>query len=335
MTKTLIIAEAGVNHNGSLEMACRMVDVAKDMGADLIKFQTYIPENLVTKKAPLAAYQKKNQKEESQYEMLKKLALSFDEFSYLSDYCKKVGIPFISTPFDMDSIEFLCKLNMPFWKIPSGEITNYPYLKKIASFSQPIILSTGMSTMEEVEAAVDLCVKNGSKDISLLHCTTEYPAPIESVNLKAMDTLKERFHMPVGYSDHTKGIEASVIAVAHGASIIEKHFTLDCSLPGPDHKASLDPESFKEMVKAIRRTETLLGDGIKEPCLVELANREVARKSIVAARNISRGEIFTEQMLSTKRPGNGICPMRWEELIGKVASREYNVEEQIDASECE
>jgi len=334
MNKTLIIAEAGVNHNGSLELACRMVDAAADMGADLIKFQTYVPQNLVTRSAPLAAYQKRNQEEESQFEMLRKLALSFEEFTSLANYCQNRGVAFLSTPFDMDSIDFLHGLHMPFWKIPSGEVTNYPYLKKIASFGDPIVLSTGMCSMDEVEAAVALCRANGCGEITLLHCTTEYPAPMESVNLRAMDALRERFGVSVGYSDHTEGIEAAVAAVARGASVIEKHFTLDRTLPGPDHKASLEPPVFAEMVRAIRQTELLLGSGIKEPCGAELGNRAVARKSIVAARNIAKGEIFTDDLLTTKRPGDGICPMRWEELMGKSAKRDYRKDEKIHADEC-
>lgn len=334
MNKTLIIAEAGVNHNGSLEMACRMVDAAAEMGADLIKFQTFVPENLVTRTAPLAAYQKKNQAEESQFEMLRALALSFEDFERLAAYCKERGIAFISTPFDTDSVDFLHGLHMPFWKIPSGEITNYPYLKKISSFGEPIILSTGMCTMEEVAAAVALCRENGCGDLTLLHCTTEYPAPFESINLRAMDALRERFGVSVGYSDHTEGIEAAIAAVARGASVIEKHFTLDRNLPGPDHKASLETATFAAMVRGIRAVEQMLGSGIKEPSEIELGNRAIVRKSIVAAREIAKGEIFTDEILTTKRPSGGICPMRWQELIGKQASRSYGKDEQIDATEC-
>lgn len=334
MNKTLIIAEAGVNHNGSLEMACRMVDTAAEVGADLIKFQTFIPEKLVTRTAPLAAYQKENQKEKSQYDMLRALALSFEEFEQLAAYCKSRGIAFISTPFDMESVEFLHGLHMPFWKIPSGEITNYPYLKKIASYGEPIILSTGMCTLEEVEAAVALCRENGCGDLILMHCTTEYPAPMHSVNLYAMDTMREYIGVPVGYSDHTDGFEAALAAVARGATVIEKHFTLDRALPGPDHKASLEPATFAAMVRGIRNVEQLLGSSTKAPNEIELGTRSVVRKSIVAAREISKGEIFTDDLLTTKRPGDGINPMRWQELIGKRASRDYERDEQIDATEC-
>ncbi len=331
--KVLIIAEAGVNHNGSLDMALKMVDAAVKMGADLIKFQTYIPENLVTRSAPLAEYQQKNQSEESQFEMLRKLALSFPEFEKLSKYANDAGITFISTPFDLESVDFLHTLNMPLWKIPSGEITNYPYLKKIASFKEKIILSTGMSSEKEVEDAVRLIKENGTEDLTLLHCTTEYPAPYDSVNLRAMDTLRAKFGLPVGYSDHTKGNTAAIAAVARGAAVIEKHFTLDNNLPGPDHKASLEPAAFKEMVDGIRLCEELLGDGRKQPSVAELPNRAVARKSIVCQKDIKRGEIFTEDNLTTKRPGDGVCPMEWEHVMGRTASRDYRKDEKIDASE--
>lgn len=329
----LIIAEAGVNHNGSITLAKKMVDAAVQMGADVIKFQTYIPENLVTQSAPMAAYQKKNTDDASQYAMLKKLALSFAEFEELAAYCRKRGIAFLSTPFDMDSIDFLSGMDMPFWKIPSGEITNYPYLAKIASLGAPMMLSTGMCDLAEVEAAVALCREKGSKNITLLHCTTEYPAPADSVNLCALDTLRTHFPYPVGYSDHTKGILAAVAAVAHGATVIEKHFTLDSAMEGPDHRASLEPAEFAEMVRAVRAVEEMLGDGKKEPSPAELPNRAVARKSIVAAKDIAAGEIFSPENLTTKRPGDGICPMRWPQLLGKTATRNYGKDEQIDDGE--
>lgn len=335
MSKVFIIAEAGVNHNGSIELAQKMVDAAIDMGADIVKFQTYVPERLVTRNAPLADYQRKNQDEDSQFAMLKKLSLSFDEFRSLADYCSKRGVPFMSTPFDEMSVEFLHSLGMNCWKIPSGEITNYPYLKKIASFGEKVIMSTGMSTIDEVSDAVALLREFGTDDITLLHCTTEYPAPIDSVNLYAMDALREKFNVNVGYSDHTADIFTATLAAARGASVIEKHFTLDKNLPGPDHKASLTPSEFSDMVKSIRKVETVLGSVIKEPCTAELSNRSVARKSIVADLDISKGEIFTEKNLTTKRPGLGINPMKWNSLIGKTAKRSYKSDERIDESELE
>ncbi len=333
--KTLIIAEAGVNHNGSLKSALEMVDVAVKMGADIIKFQTFIPEKLVTDTAPMANYQQKNVTDGgSQYQMLKKLSLSFDDFRQIYTHCAEVGIKFISTPFDIESADFLHSLGMDCWKIPSGEITNLPYLRKIASFGEKIIMSTGMCNMNEVEAAVSL-VKNSASDISLLHCTTEYPAPFESVNLRAMKTLADAFGYPVGYSDHTAGIEAAVAAVALGATIIEKHFTLDKTLPGPDHKASLEPNEFAQMVSAIRNTEKMLGSGEKSPNAVELGNRAVARKSIVAAKAIKAGEFFCEENLTVKRPGTGLSPMLWDTLLGKRAMKSYAKDEQIYEQELE
>ena len=335
MGKVLVIAEAGVNHNGNMDLAYKMIDAAKEMGADILKFQTYVPERLVTRNAPLADYQRKNQAEDSQFEMLRKLALSFDEFRALAEYCKKRGMTFMSTPFDEDSVEFLHTLGMNFWKIPSGEITNYPYLKKIASYGEKVIMSTGMSTIDEVSDAVALLREFGTYDITLLHCTTEYPAPLESVNLCAMDALREKFNVKVGYSDHTADIFTAIAAAAHGAQVIEKHFTLDKNLPGPDHKASLTPSEFSEMVLGIRKVETVWGSGIKEPCEAELSNRSVARKSIVADLDISKGEIFTEKNLTTTRPGLGITPMKWNSLIGKTAKRSYKSDERIDESELE
>ncbi len=278
----------------------------------------------------MAEYQKKNMGEEkSQKDMLKSLALSYDDFRELADYCKKVGIMFLSTPFDIGSVHFLDSLQ-DIWKIPSGEITNYPYLVEIAKTKKKIILSTGMCTMDEVEASLKVLKDNGATDITLLHCTTDYPAPLESVNLKAMLTLKEKFGCPAGYSDHTKGIEVSVAAVAMGAEVIEKHFTLDRNMPGPDHKASLEPDELKELVNAIRNVEKALGDGNKKPTESELQNRNVARKSIVALKPIKKGELLSEDNLTTKRPGNGISPMRWNEIIGTHAKRDYEEDELID-----
>lgn len=330
MSKTLIIAEIGVNHNGNIDTAKKMIEVAKECGADIVKFQTFNTDALTSKFAKMAEYQKKNMGEEkSQKDMLKSLALSYDDFRELADYCKKVGIMFLSTPFDIGSVHFLDSLQ-DIWKIPSGEITNYPYLVEIAKTKKKIILSTGMCTMNEVETSLKVLKDNGATDITLLHCTTDYPAPLESVNLKAMLTLKDKFGCPVGYSDHTKGIEVSVAAVAMGAEVIEKHFTLDRNMPGPDHKASLEPSELKELVDAVRNVEKALGDGNKKPTESELQNRNVARKSIVALKPIKKGELLSEDNLTTKRPGNGISPMRWNEIIGTHAKRDYEEDELID-----
>lgn len=327
---TLIIAEAGVNHNGSLELAKQLAKVAKEAGADIVKFQTAKPESLVSKQAKMAEYQKENiGKEMSQLDMLKKLLLSFGDFVELSNYCKEIGIQFLSTPFDLESIDFLNDLGCDVWKIPSGEITNYPYLVKIAKTSKKIILSTGMCTLEEIRDAVDVLEKNGAGSISLLHCTTQYPTPYEDVNLNAMITLKNEFSKEVGYSDHTKGIEVPVAAVAMGAAIIEKHFTLDRNMEGPDHKASLEPDELAKMVESIRNIEAAFGNGIKKPADSEISNISVARKSIVAKRKITKGEIFTEDNLTTKRPGNGINPMRWNEIIGQKAIMDFDEDDLI------
>ncbi|TYZ24514.1 N-acetylneuraminate synthase [Selenomonas ruminis] len=329
MGKTLIIAEAGVNHNGSLEMAKKLVDTAYECGADVVKFQTAKLDSLVSKNAQMAEYQKKNiGVEESQKDMLKKILLSFDDFIELSGYCKKVGIKFLSTPFDIDSIHFLNDMQN-IWKIPSGEITNYPYLVEIAKTHKEVILSTGMAEISEIEDAVNLLKDNGAGKISILHCTTEYPTPIEKVNLNVMKNLKKHFRCPVGYSDHTQGIEVDLAAVALGAEIIEKHFTLDRSLPGPDHKASLEPEELKAMVRGIRKVESALGTEEKKPSVDEIANRVVARKSIVAKRNIAAGEILTEDNITTKRPGTGINPMHWKNVLGTRAVRDFCEDELI------
>lgn len=325
-----IIAEAGVNHNGSVEIAKKLIEKAKDIGADCIKFQTFITENLVTTDAKKADYQVKNTKSEtSQFEMLKKLELSFEQFAELKMYCEQIGIDFLSTAFDFDSIEFLTQLGMKFWKIPSGEITNLPYLERIGRTGMPVVLSTGMCDLKETEDAVNVLKSVGCKNIVIMHCTTEYPAKKEECNLRAMDTLKEAFGFPVGYSDHTEGILAPVIAVSRGAVMIEKHFTLDRSMEGPDHIASLDVEQFAEMVKQIRMTEKALGDGIKKPSEIEILNKKVARKSIVAKCDIKKGEIFTEDNLTVKRPGNGISPMRWHEILGTSSDRDYKKDELI------
>ncbi len=328
--RILIIAEAGVNHNGSLEIAKKLIDTAKECGADIVKFQTAKLSSLVSKSAPMAEYQKENTgKEESQKDMLSKLLLPFDDYKLLSDYCKAVGIKFLSTPFDVESIEFLDPL-LDIWKIPSGEITNYPYLVKIAKTGKDIILSTGMCTMQEVEDAVKVLKDNDAGKITILHCTTNYPTPMEDVNLKAMLTLKERFGCDVGYSDHTRGIEVPIAAAALGATVLEKHFTLDRNMEGPDHKASLEPDELREMVRAVRNIEMALGTGIKEPTDAELKNRLVARKSIIAARDIKKGELLTEENLTTKRPGNGISPMKWNEVTGTSAIRDFAEDELIE-----
>ena len=325
-----IIAEAGVNHNGSLALAKQMVDKAKEAGADCIKFQTFIPENLVSKRAIKAEYQKMNTApEESQLDMLRKLELPFDAFTELKGYCGIIGIEFLSTAFDFESVEFLNRLGISRWKIPSGDITNLPYLIKIAKSGKPVILSTGMSTMGDIKAAVNILRENGTEEITLLHCTTEYPAPYEDVNLNAMITMRNEFHLPVGYSDHTQGIGVPIAAAALGATVIEKHFTLDRNMEGPDHKASLEPEELKAMVDAIRKIELSLGTGDKKPAASELHNMEVARKSIIAKCNIKKGEIFTEENLTVKRPGNGISPMKWFEILGQAAGKDFEEDELI------
>ncbi len=331
MNHTLIIAEAGVNHNGSLELAKKLVDAAYESGADIVKFQTAKLSSLVTKTAPTAEYQQENMGQElSQAEMLKKLLLSFDNFRELSQYCKSVGIQFLSTPFDLESIDFLEEIGCTFWKIPSGEITNLPYLERLARTEKPIIISTGMCTLEEVSDAVDILKQNHAGKIILLHCTTQYPAPYLEVNLNAMQTLQKEFGFEVGYSDHTKGIEVPIAAVAMGATVIEKHFTLDRNMEGPDHKASLEPDELAAMVKAIRNIELAAGTGEKKPSESEKKNIVIARKSIIASRNIKKGEIFTENNLTTKRPGNGISPMKWYEILGTRASRDFDEDEMIE-----
>jgi len=331
MNKTLIIAEAGVNHNGKLELAKKLVDAAKIAGADIIKFQTFISKNVVSRNAKKAEYQKRNQiNDESQLEMVQKLELSFSEFTELDHYCKHKGIEFMSTAFDFDSIDFLDGLEMDKWKIPSGEITNLPYLMKIASLKKPVILSTGMSNMEDIESAIKVLKDNGTGELTVLHCTTEYPTPFKDVNLKAMNTIKDTFGVKIGYSDHTKGIEVPIAAVALGATVIEKHFTLDRNMEGPDHKASLEPDELKVMVDSIRHIELALGNGMKQPAESEKKNMAIARKSIIASRDIKAGELFTEENLTVKRPGDGISPMKWFEVIGKTATRDFEEDELIE-----
>lgn len=332
---TIIIAEAGVNHNGSIDIAKQLVLKAKEAGVDYIKFQTFKASKLVTRSAKQADYQQHSIgcQEESQYQMLKRLELSPKEHMILIDYCCELGIKFFSTAFDFDSIDYLHSLNLGLWKIPSGEVTNYPFLKRVAAFNEKTILSTGMCEMQDVRNAVEALYENGlsKENLILLHCNTEYPTPFEDVNLKAMDTLRKEFGVEVGYSDHTKGIEIPIAAVALGASVIEKHFTLDRTLPGPDHKASLEPDELKAMVGAIRNTEIAVGgDGFKHISNSERKNIAVARKSIVAACDIRKGDIYTEQNLTVKRPGNGISPMRWEEVLGQSAKKDFFEDELIE-----
>ncbi|MGI5090965.1 N-acetylneuraminate synthase [Treponema socranskii] len=330
---TIIIAEAGVNHNGSIELAKKMVDSAKSFGVDYIKFQTGKPELVTSKFALMADYQKKNiGKDESQLDMIKKIMLKAEDFPVLKKYCDDIGIKFCSTPFDLISIDVLVPLGMDFMKVPSGEITNLPYLRKIAAIKIPVVMSTGMSTLGDIEAALDVLYKGGLSidDITLLHCNTEYPTPFVDVNLKAMLTLKQCFGTKVGYSDHTKGIEVSIAAVAMGATVIEKHFTLDRTLPGPDHIASLEPKEMQKMVRAIRNIEQSMGNGLKYVTDSERKNMAIARKSIVAACDIKIGDVFTERNLITKRPGNGISPMLWDKIVGTKASRNFKEDELIE-----
>ena len=334
MEKVYIIAEAGDNHNGDFNTALKLVDVAKRAGADCVKFQTFVTEEIISKYAEMAEYQKKNTgKEESQFEMVKRLELSFDEFRKIKEYCDRVGIQFLSTTFDLKSVDFLNELGVPFFKIPSGEITNYPYLIKIAHTGKPVVMSTGMCEPDEILAAINVLEKNGSGEITLLHCNTEYPTPLKDVNLYAMRTMKKMFGKKVGYSDHTKGIEVPVAAVALGACVIEKHFTLDKNMPGPDHKASLEPDELGRMVKNIRNIEIALGDGVKRVSESERKNIAIARKSIVARRNIQEGEILTEENLAVKRPGTGINPMQWMEVLGTRAVRDFKEDELIEIRE--
>ncbi len=330
---TIIIAEAGVNHNGNYEMALRMVDEAKRAGADYVKFQTAKPELVISTFAPKAEYQKETTGDgESQLEMCKAIHLPLTDYKPLKDYCDKVGIGFMSTPFDLVSIDVLEPLNMDYYKIPSGEITNLPYLRKIAAKGRPVIMSTGMSELPEIEAAMKVLENGGLKreQIILLHCNTQYPTPMADVNLRAMLDIRDSLRVRVGYSDHTQGIEVPIAAVAMGAEVIEKHFTLDKTLPGPDHKASLEPQELKAMVDAIRNIEQALGDGHKHVSDSERPNIIVARKSIVAARDIKKGEILTEDNITVKRPGNGVSPMLWDEVIGTAAKRDFAYDELIE-----
>lgn len=329
----IIIAEAGVNHNGDYELAKQLVIKAKEAGVDYVKFQTAKPELVISKFAEMAEYQKANTgKIESQLEMCKKIHLKLEDYKPLKAFCDEVGVKFISTPFDLVSIDILEELDMDFWKIPSGEVTNYPYLVKIAKTHRPVIMSTGMCEVGEVRDAVNVLLENGlfRDQISLLHCNTEYPTPFQDVNLKAMNNLAEELGMQVGYSDHTVGIEVPIAAVAMGAEIIEKHFTLNHNMLGPDHKASLEPNELKQMVESIRNIEKAFGDGKKHVSNSERKNIAIARKSIIAAKCIKKGEIFTEENLAVKRPGNGVNPMCWNEVIGKTAVRDFVEDELIE-----
>lgn len=328
-----IIAEAGVNHNGSIELAKKLIDVAVEAKVDAVKFQTFKAENLVSKNAQKANYQKENMtdNDDSQFNMLKKLELDVDTHNELISYCNSKNIMFLSTPFDLKSIDMLNELKLPIFKIPSGEITNLPYLRHIGSLKKEVILSTGMADIGEIEDALDVLIKAGTlkENITVLHANTMYPTPMEDVNLKAMVTIGNTFDVAFGYSDHTLGIEVDIGAVAIGASCIEKHFTLDKTMEGPDHKASLEPDELKAMVQGIRNIELALGSSIKKPSPSETPNIQIARKSIVASRSIKKGDILTEENLSIKRPANGINPMRWDEIVGTVALKDYDEDELI------
>lgn len=333
MSKVFIIAEAGVNHNGSIELAKKLIDVAVEAGADAVKFQTFKADKLVSKCAQKADYQKQiTSVDETQYEMLKKLELDENAHRVLISYCKDKEIMFLSTPFDHDSIDLLNSFEMPIFKIPSGEITNLPYLRHIGGLGKEVILSTGMATLDEVKDALEVLIKSGTsiEEITVLHATTEYPCPIDEVNLRAMHTISNAFEIKVGYSDHTQGIEVPIAAVAMGACVIEKHFTLDREMEGPDHNASLEPNDLRILVQSIRHVEQSLGDGIKRPTKSEVRNMLAARKSVVASRDIKAGESFSLDNISVKRPGIGISPMRWDDVIGSPAKRNFLADELIE-----
>lgn len=333
MSKVFIIAEAGVNHNGSLKIAKRMIEVAVDAGADAVKFQTFKAEEVISKTAPKTEYQRKTTNaKESQLDMAKRLELGAAAHRQLIQYCKKKGILFLSSPFDLESIELLNKFGLKIFKIPSGEIANLPYLRRMGSLGRKIIMSTGMATLREIGDALNILMKAGTarNNITVLHCNTEYPTPLQDVNLKAMLTIKNNFRVNVGYSDHTRGIEVPIAAVALGATVIEKHFTLNKKMRGPDHKASLEPEELKAMVCGIRNIEKTMGSGIKRPSPSEFKNRLIIRKSIVATRDITKGEIFSQENITVKRPATGISPMRWDKVIGKVAKRDFKKDESIE-----
>ena len=331
--KTIVIAEAGVNHNGSLIIAKKMIKVAKDCGADFVKFQSFKAQNIVTKNSEMAEYQKTNlnDKKLTQFEMLKKLEINKNFHISLIRYCKKINIKFLSTPFDIENIELLNQLKLSYLKIPSGEITNYPYLKKIGSLNKKIFISTGMSTLNEIKSALDILLKSGTKknNIYILHCNTAYPTPYKDVNLRAMQTIKDKFGNNVGYSDHSLGDEVSICAVALGAKVIEKHFTLSRKMIGPDHVASLEPSELKVMIDKIRNIEKSLGSKIKKISRSEKINKKIARKSIVAKKYIKKGETFSENNITVKRPGNGLSPMNWKKVIGKKSKKNFKPDQQI------
>lgn len=331
--RCLVIAEAGVNHNADFDIAIRLIDAAVESGADVVKFQTAIPSHVVTDKAKMAAYQIKNTGvSESQLEMTRKIHLPLEAFVDLSEYCKTQNISFATTAFDMVSLEFINKLDMPFNKIPSGDVTNLPYVRRIGKIGLPVILSTGMCNLSEIEAAIEVLLQAGLDQsmITVLHCTSSYPAPFKDLNLKAISTIRDMFNVKVGYSDHSLGIEISIAAVALGATVIEKHLTLDKSMPGPDHIASIEPYEFKLMVEAIRNIEISLGDGDKRPVESELANIEIVRRSIVAKSRIQKGDVFSEANLTCKRPATGMSPMLWDSLIGKLSTKSYSEDDLIE-----
>lgn len=331
---TYIIAEMGDNHNGNPEYAFKLVDKAVEAGADCVKFQVFKTEEVISRNAEKAEYQKENTgNDENQFEMVKKLELDYSVYEKLYAYCKEKNIDFLATAFDIPSAEFLDELGMSVWKIPSGEITNLPLLVRIAQTQKPIIMSTGMCTVDEIHAAIEALKSNGAGEIKLLHCNTEYPTPFEDVNLNAMETMRCEFGLEVGYSDHTTGIEVPIAAVSLGASIIEKHFTLDKNMEGPDHKASLNPDELKQMVSAIRKTELALGSREKKPSPSERKNITIARKSIVARTCIKKGDVFTEKNLAVKRPGDGVSPMKWYDIIGTISARDYAIDDKIELNE--
>ena len=328
--KCLIIAEAGVNHNGDVNIALELCDAAKKAGADVVKFQTWKTENIITRAVAQAEYQTQNTgRSESQFDMLKRLELSFDEFIRIKEHCDKIGIQFASTADDDDSLDFLMKLGIPFIKVGSGDIGNVSFLRKIGRTGLPVILSTGMSTIEDIAFSVSALKEGGTSDITLLHCTTNYPCPYEEVNLKVLGTLQEVFDLKIGYSDHTIGVEIPVSAVALGAKVIEKHFTLDCNMEGPDHLASTEPDEFKRMVECIRHIERALGNGIKKPTESEIKISTVVTKRIVATKRIEKGEIFTPENLSVKRNDVGLKAREWDDVLGKVATKSYSEDEGI------
>lgn len=333
INRTLIIAEAGVNHNGDMALAKQLIDVAAEAGADLVKFQTFKADRLATRTAKKADYQNESTDiKESQYEMLERLELTLDMHKELIAHCAMRNIRFFSTGFDVESLDMLASLGLDSFKVPSGEITNLPYLRHVGLLSKSVILSTGMANMGEIEAAIEVLEQAGvvRTNITVLHCTTEYPTPMREVNLRAMQSIQKAFGVAVGYSDHTVGIEVAIAAVAMGASVIEKHFTIDRNLAGPDHKASLEPNELKSMVTSIRNIEFALGDGVKRITPSEAKNKPIARKSLVAKCAISRGDVFTAENLAVKRPGSGVSPMRWDEVIGRIASSDYSADDLIE-----